>query len=331
MSKDRAFMTIAKVFYDLNSEFVEYMQDTFDLQYYHENENPGPQGVIDRMKDSVVCVVAVSKIPREAIAVAPALKLINVCGAGYNNVDVEAATQQGVPVANGRGGNANSVVELTIAHMINISRRITHGDSAMRADIWTPHFGTELRGKVLGVVGMGAIGSRLAQVAKLGFDMRILAYDVFRNPDVERDFGVQYVELSELFSQSDYITVHAPLTSDTEGMIDLDMLKCMKPTAYIFNMARGGIISEQALREALDGGFIAGAGLDVFASENEGKRPIGEGNWFKDQKNLVLTPHTGGMTRESAINICRMAMENVQDVMAGRRPRHNVVNPEIYA
>jgi D-3-phosphoglycerate dehydrogenase len=329
MKKDKAFMTLAKVFYDNNPTFIEYMRDTFDLQYYHEHENPGPDGIKKMMEDAVVAVVCVSKLPKDAIAAAPGLKLINVCGAGYNNIDLDAATQQGVPVTSGRGGNASSVTELTIATMINLSRHIPQIDQLLRNDKWQPFFGSEISGKTIGIVGLGTIGMQVAKIARNGFCMNVLAYDTFKNPEADAQ-GIVYTSLERLFSDSDYITIHIPLTTTTKGLIGSDLLSLMKPTAYILNMARGGIVDEAALKSAVTSKKIAGAGLDVFESELAGIRPVGENAWFKDIENIIVTPHIGGMTIESSVRMCGMARDNIEDVLHGRRPRWNLVNPEVY-
>lgn len=262
------------------------------------------------------------RITEEILDLAPNLKLITTFGAGFGGVDVEACGKRGIPVVNGRGGGAPSVAELSISMMLSLSRKLPQYDYEMRHDVWDGVIGSELTDKTVGIVGVGAIGGYLAKMLHGGFNAKILAYDVVQNPELTEKYGVQYVDLETLCKESDYISLHTPLFPSTKGMINKRLFNMMKPTAFFINVSRGPVIVEEDLYDALKNGVIAGAGLDVFDPEP----PVN--NRFADMYNVVMTPHTGANTPETGKRIAAMHTLTIEDAIAGRPLRGNIVNKE---
>ncbi|MBC8536365.1 phosphoglycerate dehydrogenase [Feifania hominis] len=272
-----------------------------------------------------VCVVCLGKLTAEMMDLAPNLKMIATFGAGYDHIDVKAATARGIPVVNGRGGGAIAVAELVLGMMLSLSRHIPEMHDEMRKNLWRSRLGTELHGKTLGIMGVGAIGGELARIAKSGFGMRILAHDLVENPELVEQFGVSYVDSDTLFSESDYISIHTPLLPSTRGIVGREKLALMKPTAYLINASRGGVVDERALYNALKNGQIAGAGLDVFEQE-----PYMD-NIFAEFESVITTTHIGANTPETVFRIAKLLTEDIEDVINGLPPRQNIVNPDVMA
>jgi D-3-phosphoglycerate dehydrogenase / 2-oxoglutarate reductase len=247
---------------------------------------------------SAVLIRSATKIDAEAIAAAPVLKVVARAGVGLDNVDIKAATTAGVMVVNAPTSNIISAAELTIGHILSLARRIPAAHASLSAGQWkrSSFTGAELYDKTIGIIGLGRIGALIA--ARLqAFDMKVVAYDPYVTSARAQQLGVQLLSLDELLQQSDFITIHMPKTPETTGMISTDQLARMKPTAYIVNVARGGLIDEEALHGALSGGVIAGAGLDVFTSE-----PPKDGSpaaRLVELPNVVVTPHLGASTEEA--------------------------------
>lgn len=261
------------------------------------------------------------RIDNHVLEFAPNLKLVTTFGAGFGGVDVEACGRRGIPVVNGRGG-ASSVAELSVAMMLSLSKKLAHYDHEMRQNIWEASMGNELTGKTVGVVGVGAIGSQLIKIVCNGFDAKVLAYDVIQNPILTEKYGVEFVDLETLCKKSDYISLHTPLLPATKGMINKRLFNMMKPTSFIINVSRGPVIVEDDLYDALKNGIISGAGLDVFDSEP----PVT--NRFSSMDNVVMTPHTGAYTPETAKRIAALHIQTIEDVIAGREISGNIVNKE---
>jgi D-3-phosphoglycerate dehydrogenase len=234
------------------------------------------------------------KVTKAVLAQSPQLKVIGRAGVGVDNVDLDAATAAGVLVMNTPGGNAVSVAEHTIALMLSMARSVPQASASTRSGKWEKKkfLGNELRGKTLGVIGLGSIGREVVRRAK-AFEMKILAHDPYVSPQSASAFEVQLVALPELYSQSDYITLHVALTRETDHMLNADALSQMKRGVRIVNCARGELIDEKALGDALASGIVAGAALDVFESEPPGESPL-----FVNQS-LVATPHIAGSTEEA--------------------------------
>lgn len=241
-----------------------------------------------------ILVRSATQVDAEALAAAKNLKVIARAGVGLDNVDIEAATNAGVMVVNAPTSNITSAAELAVALMLASARNVSPAHSALREGKWarSKYSGVELAEKTVGVVGLGRIGQLVAQ-RLAAFDVELIAYDPFVQPARAAQLGVRMVELDELLEQSDFITVHLPKNKDTLGLIGTDALKKVKPTVHIVNAARGGIVDEEALFEALSDGRVAGAGLDVYSSE-----PCTDSPLF-GLDNVVATPHLGASTEEA--------------------------------
>ena len=239
-------------------------------------------------------VRSATKVDAEALAAATHLKVVARAGVGLDNVDVRAATQSGVMVVNAPTSNITSAAELAVGLLLATARNIAPANQALKAGAWkrSKYGGVELLDKKVGVVGFGRIGQLVAERLK-GFGMEILAYDPYVSAQRAGQLGAQLVTLDELLEQSDFITVHLPKTPETVGLIGKEALAKVKPTVRVINAARGGIVDEEALAEALAEGRVAGAGIDVFAKEPTTESPLFE------HESVVVTPHLGASTEEA--------------------------------
>ena len=278
--------------------------------------------LIERVGDAdvVVNIRAHARFSDRVLAACPGLRLISIWGAGTDNVDLTACRARGVTVTNTPGVNAHALAEHTIALMLAVTRRIPAMDRDLRAGQWPRGLLTQLEGRTLGLIGLGAIGSRVAVLAK-PFGMRMLATTFGPDNGRAAALGAQHVPLEELLRESDIVSLHLRLSADTQGYLGRDRLALMKPTAFLINTARGGLVDKQALIDAVRDRRIAGAALDVFHEE-----PIPPGDPLLALPELVLTPHNGGMTREVIDSGILRAVENVQLFLEGR-PRDLVVPP----
>ena len=249
------------------------------------------------------------KVTRELLSHAPQLKIVGRAGAGVDTIDIDACSERGVVVMRTPGANSNGVVELTVALMLSLVRHIPAADAKMKEGIWAKKAlkGTELRGKTLGMVGLGKIGASVAAICHgMGMSVKALVRDKnkVRNPP----FQGEYVDsLEELLPHVDFLSLHVPLNEHTRGMIGKDQFAQMKPKAYIINTARGPAIDEQALYDALKEGKIAGAGIDVYSEEPADKNKLK----FIELENVIATPHLGATTEESQKNVSRIICENI--------------------
>lgn len=262
-----------------------------------------------------------TQVTGEVIKAGENLKIIGRAGVGVDNVDVAAATRQGILVVNSPEGNTVAAAEHTVAMMLALSRHIADANQSIKAGKWDrkAFTGVEVYKKTLGIVGLGKIGSHVATIAR-AMGMRLLAYDPFLSVERAEQIGCQLVELDLLMQEADYITLHLPKTPETLHMINADMLAKMKPTARIINCARGGIIDEADLAKALEEGIIAGAAIDVY--ENE---PLTDSPLTTVGKQLVLTPHLGASTAEAQVNVAIDVAEQIRDVLLGL-PARSAVN-----
>jgi D-3-phosphoglycerate dehydrogenase / 2-oxoglutarate reductase len=248
------------------------------------------------------------------LAQAPKLRVIGRAGVGIDNVDISAATAAGVLVMNTPGGNAVSVAEHTIALMLSMARSIPAASSSVKAGNWQKRrfVGTELRGKTLGVVGLGSVGREVVRRAA-AFEMRIIANDPYVNSQTARSVGVDLVDLATLYAQSDYITLHTALTPESNRMLSREAFAKMKPGTRVLNCARGELIDQEALAEALASGRVAGAALDVFEHE-----PPSADDPLLKMESLVATPHIGGATEEAQETVAiRLAQQIVDYLRSG--------------
>jgi D-3-phosphoglycerate dehydrogenase len=270
------------------------------------------------IKDADGLITGLEKVTPKVLENANRLKVISAGGVGYDHIDLEAATAKGIAVCNCAGCNNRSVAELAFGMMLSLSRQIYQSDRAMRNGEWGRFTGPELWGKTIGIVGLGRVGKSVAQLAR-GFGMRILANDVAWDITYADEYGISYVPLDRLLQESDYVTLHTPLTPWTHNLISERELDMMKQSAYLINTARGPIVKEDALCKALEHGKIAGAGLDVFVVEPTNNCA------FTEFENVIITPHIGGASNEAYERSLQLALMNVTSVLNGRPP-HSQVN-----
>lgn len=262
-----------------------------------------------------------SRVTKEIIEAGTQLKIIGRAGVGVDNVDVNAATRKGIVVVNSPEGNTIAAAEHALAMMLALSRYIPDANSSVKSGNWDrkSFIGAEVYKKTIGVVGLGKIGSHVANVAK-AMGMKLLAYDPFISTERAEQLGCRLVEMDMLLQEADYITLHIPKTPETTHLINAAALDKMKPTARIINCARGGIIDEAALAEALKSGKIAGAAIDVYETE-----PLGESALRSLGKEVILTPHLGASTAEAQVNVAIDVAEQIRDVLLGL-PARSAVN-----
>ncbi len=278
-------------------------------------------------KDGILCLLT-DQIDSRLIEAAPRLRVIANYAVGYDNVDVAAATARKIPVTNTPDVLTETTADLTWALLMAVARRIPEADRFVRAgrfDGWGPTLllGTDIYGKTLGVVGMGRIGQAVAK-RSVGFGMRVLYTDP--RPlaqEAERVLAAERVSLERLLRESDFVTLHVPLTKDTYHLVGAEQFRLMKPTAYLINTARGSVIDEKALVSALRSRRIAGAGLDVFEREPHIAPEL------LDLENVVVLPHIGSASKETRTRMAVMAAENLVAGLRGENPP-NCVNPEVF-
>jgi D-3-phosphoglycerate dehydrogenase len=293
-----------------------------------EAYNSPREKLLELVKDvEAIAVRSETKITAEVIAAAPKLQVVGRAGVGVDNVDVEAATERGVVVMNTPSGNTIATAELTFTHMLCGARPVPQASASMREGKWDrkSFSGIELYKKVLGVVGLGRIGGEVARRAQ-AFGMRVLAYDPFLAPSRAKAMQVEQVDLDQLLRESDYITVHMPLTEQTRYMIDEAALAKTKKGVRLFNCARGGIIKESALIAAIKAGHVAAAGLDVYEEE-----PLAADSELRKLPNVVLTPHLGASTAEAQESVGIEIAEAIADALRGGIIRNAVNVPSIDA
>ena len=262
-----------------------------------------------------------TQVTKEIIEAGTSLKIIGRAGVGVDNVDVPAATRQGIVVVNSPEGNTIAAAEHALAMMLSLSRYIPDANHSVKSGKWDrkSFIGAEVYKKTLGVVGLGKIGSHVANVAR-AMGMRLLAYDPFISTERAEQLGCRLVDMDLLLREADYITLHMPKTPETTNLINAEALLKMKPTARIVNCARGGIINEEDLAKALKDGKIAGAALDVYETE-----PLGDSPLKSLGKEVILTPHLGASTTEAQANVAIDVAEQIRDVLLGL-PARSAVN-----
>ncbi|MBQ1913906.1 MAG: phosphoglycerate dehydrogenase [Selenomonadaceae bacterium] len=266
-------------------------------------------------------VRSASKVTADVIERAEKLKIIGRAGVGVDNIDIPAATARGIIVINSPGGNTIAATEHTMAMMLAMSRHIPIANETLQKGEWNrkKYVGVELRGKTLGVVGMGRIGSGVAKRA-LAFDMNVIAYDPYINEERAKSLGVKVGSLDDVIAEADFITVHMPLTPETKGMISMEQMKKMKKGVRLVNCARGGIIDEADLAQAVKDGIVAGAAIDVFTSE-----PIPADHPLLGVPGIILTPHLGASTVEAQIGVSVDVSEGILAALKGE-PVSTAVN-----
>jgi D-3-phosphoglycerate dehydrogenase len=287
-----------------------------------------PEVLKEIIKDYDALIVrSATKVTKDIVNSGTRLKVIGRAGVGLDNVDLEAATQKGIIVMNTPAGNTISTAEHTLSMILALARNIPQANASTKQGEWkrSKFMGVEIYNKILGIIGLGRIGKEVARRA-LSFGMKVVAYDPFLSKEVAESLGVEIVELKELLSQSDYITVHTPLTDETKHIISTKEFAAMKKGVRVINCARGGIIDEVALASAIKEGKIAGAAIDVF--EKEPPPPDYE---LLKLDNVITTCHLGASTEEAQVNVAIEVAEIVRDALLGRGIRNAANYPSVEA
>ena len=252
---------------------------------------------------------------------APNLKVIGRHGVGVDHIDLDAARERGIVVVNTPEANSQAVAEYASGLMVSLFRFMQEADTAPRVGDWNARdrlVGTELIGRTLGIIGLGRVGSRIARICSLGFQMKVIYYDIVRKPEFERDLGVEFASFDEVVTQSDILTLHTPLTPLTRSMINEKTLASMKEGSCLLNASRGPVVDLDALVGSLQSGHLAGAGLDVFPDE-----PLDPSHPIMSLPNVRLSPHMASRSHESMIRMALVA-EDVARVLNGEEPRFPV-------
>jgi D-3-phosphoglycerate dehydrogenase len=263
-------------------------------------------------------IAGLDMVDRAALEAADELKVIARYGAGVDRVDLAAASEKGIIVTNTPGANAVSVAELTIGLMLSLARMIPNANAATKAGEWPRLAGVSLAGKVVGLLGLGAIGKQVARRLR-GFDCTILAYDPVPDTTFAEAHGVELQPQDQVLGQADFLSLHLPALPETRGMVNTAFLNQMKPGAFLINTARGELINEAALLKALQSGHLRGTALDAFATE-----PPGTDNPLLALPQVIATPHTGAHTDDATNAMGWMALHNCLAVLRGEQPTHRV-------
>jgi D-3-phosphoglycerate dehydrogenase len=284
--------------------------DRFEIVKIDDSSEPGFAEALPRAHGLIVR--SATKVGEDLLTTATSLRVIGRAGVGVDNIDLHAATERGVAVMNAPAGNTVSAAELTMALILSMVRRVAQADASVRSGAWErSHFkGAELRGRTLGLVGAGRIGGEVATRCR-AFGMSVVAYDPYLTAERALELRVEAAGLGDVLARADVLSLHVPLTDATRGMIDHAALSRMKAGAFLVNVARGGVVVEAALADALESGHLAGAALDVFANE-----PLEQESRLRSAPNLVLTPHLGASTAEAQELVASEISEAVRAALA---------------
>ncbi len=313
---------------ELPGEAMRRLESRFELEV-NRGEPWSKAELMERLgeAEALVCQLT-QKVDAEVLAAGPKLRVVANVAVGFDNVDVAAATARGIAVTNTPGVLDDSTADFTWALLMAVARRVVEGDRFVREGKWKGWdlmllLGADVHRKTLGIFGLGRIGRKVAERAR-GFGMRVLYHDAARAPlQLERELGVEWAEKEQLLREADFVTLHVPLLPATRHLIGARELATMKPTAYLINAARGPVVNEAALVEALERKRIAGAALDVFENEPQVHPKL------MAMSNVVLAPHIASASVETRTRMAVMAAENVVAVLEGKRPA-NLVNAEVY-
>jgi len=256
-------------------------------------------------------VRSATTVTRDMIGLAPNLRAVGRAGVGVDNVDIPAASERGIAVFNAPGGNTIAAAELTMALLLSVARRVPAADASLRSGQWDRAVfkGVELRGKTLGLIGAGRIGGEVA-IRCRAFGMDVVVHDPYLSPERADELGARLVTLDDVLARADFISIHVPLTDETRGICGFEAIAKMKPTVFIVNASRGGVVDEEALAAALRDGLIAGAALDVYETE-----PLPDESPLRDAPNLVLTPHLGASTAEAQVGVATEVADKIKNLL----------------
>lgn len=322
-SRPRVFVTRS-----LPGDALERLREEVELEVWPGDSPPSREELIRAVADAegLLCLLT-DNIDAGLLDAAPHLRVISTMAVGYDHIDIDAATRHGAVVTHTPGVLTETTADFAFALLLSSARRLPEAERAVREGRWTswhPSFllGHDAYQATLGIVGLGAIGQAVACRAR-GFNMRVLYHSRSRKPEVEAELAVLQVSFEELLAQSDFVSVHVPLTPETRHLFNADAFQRMKPTAVFVNTARGAVVDEPALHQALESRTIAGAAIDVSESE-----PISKHDPLLRLPNLLATPHIGSASVVTRSKMAEMAAEDLLAGLAGKRP-HHCVNPEV--
>ena len=311
-------------------EAIKIIEEVADVEVFEGEDNPIPRDLLLKKARGVDGLIPLltDRIDAELMDHADGLKVVSNYAVGYNNIDVDEATKRGIRVTNTPGVLTDTTADCAFTLMMAIARRIVESDKYIREGKWVHAWGPkmfvggDIHGKTLGIVGMGRIGSAMVPRAR-GFNMDIIYYDCVRNPEIERELNIECRTLEDVLQNSDFVSMHVPLTPETHHMIGEEQLRMMKPTAYLVNTSRGPVVDEKALCKALKEGWIAGAALDVHEKE-----PTDPDSPLLELDNIIVTPHIASASVETRTKMAVIAATNCAAVIRGEEPP-NLVNPEV--
>jgi glyoxylate reductase len=318
---------VTRKFFD---EAIDIIEEVADVEIFEGENDPIPRDLLLEKVEKVDGLLSMltDRIDSELLDKAKNLKVVSNYAVGYNNIDVDAATERRVLVTNTPGVLTDSTADCAFMHLMSISRRLVEVDKFIRNGEWKKAWGpkmllgSDITGKTLGIIGLGRIGSALIPRAN-GFKMKIIYNDEGPVPEKEKELGIEFRELDDLLREADYISLHVPLTDDTKHLIDKRELEMMKKSAFLINTSRGPVVNEKALYEALKNRNIAGAGIDVFEEE-----PTPQDNPLLKLDNIIITPHIGSATQETRLAMAVKAATNITAALKGERPP-DLLNPEV--
>ena len=304
---------------------VRVFGERFDVRVASD---PSVATVVKEIRGVAGVVVRTAPFPREIIEAADALKVIGRHGVGVDNIDVKAATEKGIVVVYTPNATATSVAEHTITAIGALAKRAVSYDRATREGRWeirNSYKAVDLDGKILGLVGIGRIGSMVARRAAAAYNMKVIAFDPYIRPETADRLGVSILaRMDDVFGQADVVSLHTPLTPETRGLVNEAKFRLMKPTSFLINFSRGEVVDEKALCMALRSGVIAAAAIDVYDPEP----PLRDNPLF-GLENILLSPHSAALTEECVIRMATGAAEGIVDVLSGKKPQF-IVNPDVF-
>lgn len=307
----------------VEAPFLKLLRDArFEIVFPPVRRQLTDEEIIQLLPGITACLAGSEPYTRRAIEGAPQLRVIARCGVGYDAVDLAAANERGIPVTITPGANQDAVAEHTMALMLALTRTLISQHNGIVAGKWPRESSVPVRGHTLGIAGLGRIGKAVA-VRAAAFDMRLVAFEPAPDMNFVKQYKIELLPFEKLLAVSDFVSIHVPLSVESKHLINSRTLALMKPTAYLLNTARGGLVCEADLYKALKEKKIAGAGLDVFEEE-----PPDPNNPLFKLDNVVLTAHTAGSDWKSRNDMAYMAAQAIVALSRGEWPAHQVVNPE---
>jgi D-3-phosphoglycerate dehydrogenase len=314
----------SEVILDAQGPHLEMLRNAgMEVRYPSRRGLTGEAETIEAVRGAAATIAGSEPYTERVLASLPELRVISRSGVGVDRIDLNAVTRRQVAVAITPRGNHEAVAEHAMALLLALSRSLLRQHQEVRGGIWNRTALMPLRGRTLGLIGMGRIGKSVALRASQ-FRLRLIAYDPFPDEAFARSHGVELVDLDTLLAQADYVTLHLPLTPATKGLINRKTLSRMKPGSLLVNTSRGGLVVEEDLLSALQSGHLAGAGLDVFNQE-----PPSSNNPLLQLENVLVTPHVAGVDDQSCADMAAQAAQNIIDLYHGHWPEDSIVNPAI--